>query len=231
MHDEVENAPPSPAPRRRRSARSPPPLRASMAAPSHRTRTRDAVSRFEYLLAFVSILVGLSVADLAASLHRLLRARHRVRWDWLPLLASLVVLMLVLQFWWGFFRMGQMEVWGRFGAFLTITVSLIVLYLLASAALPDEVPDAGLDLREYYAGNARYFWTLFALSALIPTAIATALRPDPVSVRSVLQALPNLVVASLVLSLGVVRRRAYHVVVVVVLFAFLAVTMSRMTLG
>ncbi len=189
------------------------------------------MSRFEYLLAFVSILIGLSVADLASSLHRLLRARRRVRWDWLPLLASLVVLMLVLQFWWGFFRMGQMEVWGRFAAFLTITISLIVLYLLASAALPDEVPEAGLDLREYYAGNARYFWTLFALSALIPTGIATALRADPVSLPSAVQALPNLVVAGIVLSLGMVKRRAYHVVIVVLLFAFLAANLSGLTLG
>ncbi len=46
------------------------------------------MSPFECLLALVSILVGLAVADLSISFHHLLRARHRIRWDWL----SLVVL-------------------------------------------------------------------------------------------------------------------------------------------
>lgn len=66
---------------------------------------------FEYLLALVSILIGLAVADLATCMHRLLRARSRVRWDWLPLASALIVMLLILQFWWGFYRLGTSPVW------------------------------------------------------------------------------------------------------------------------
>ena len=40
----------------------------------------------EYWATFVSIILGLGVADLLVNLHRLIHARTRVRWDALPLL-------------------------------------------------------------------------------------------------------------------------------------------------
>jgi H+/Cl- antiporter ClcA len=64
------------------------------------------LSPFEYLLALVSILIGLAVADLSSSLHRLLRARRRVRWDWLPLAGAFLVILLILEFWWNLWPRG-----------------------------------------------------------------------------------------------------------------------------
>ena len=40
---------------------------------------------------------------------------------------------------------------------------LFVLFLIAAASLPDKASDALLDLREYYATNRRYFWSLLLL--------------------------------------------------------------------
>jgi hypothetical protein len=45
----------------------------------------------EYVAAFISIMVGLALADLATSFQRLLRAGKRVKWDLLtPASATLV---------------------------------------------------------------------------------------------------------------------------------------------
>ena len=57
---------------------------------------------FEYILPLVSVLVGLAIADLAVSFNRLLRARRRVTWDWLALLAAFIALVAVLDIWWMF---------------------------------------------------------------------------------------------------------------------------------
>src|SRR5262245_65925483 len=95
---------------------------------------------FEYLLILVSIEIGLAVADISTSLHRLLRSRHQVRWHWLPLAAALLVVLVILQFWWAFYRFGQTEVWSRYGAFLLLMLQLVLMFLLASAAVPELVP-------------------------------------------------------------------------------------------
>jgi hypothetical protein len=47
----------------------------------------------EYVAAFASIILALAVTDLATSMHRLLRARKRVRWHWLPLAVALLILL------------------------------------------------------------------------------------------------------------------------------------------
>jgi hypothetical protein len=190
------------------------------------------VSPFEYILAFISIVVGLAVADLAGSLHRLLRARARLRWDWLALAAAGLVALTVLQFWWTFFRTGRLQAWSVYGQFLPLLALVVVLVLLASAALPDEVPEPGLDLAAYYADNARYFWSLYALFLALAGVVtvwpAWGARPAGALLAS---QIPNVVVLSLAGSLAVVRRRAYHAVLVPLLLVVLGALWSRLTLG
>lgn len=190
------------------------------------------MSPFEYMLPMVSILVGLAIGDLSLSLHRLLRARRRVRWDWLPLGAALLVLLLILQFWWAFYAVGRAEVWTRYWSFLVLSAGLIAMFLLASAALPDAIPDEGLDLSAYYEENRRYFWVLFALFTLLALAV-DFLAPtyEPSVPTGPVRAIPTLIIAALLLSLAFVRRRAYHVVVVLLLLAFFGWQWSQLRLA
>lgn len=190
------------------------------------------MSAFEYLLPFVSILVGLAVADLSVSLHRLLRARRRVRWDWLPLAASALVLLLILQFWWSFFHFGQGDLWSRYGPFMLLTVSLVSIFLLASAALPDEVPETGVDLRAYYLENGPYFWGLFAafmVLATVTNGLPVFGRIPPAELVASL--VPNLILVVLLGSLAVVRSRLYHAVLVLFLLVMLGLHWSQLQLG
>lgn len=61
------------------------------------------------------------------------------------------------------------------GAFLPDFLTLLLLFFIASAALPDEIPADGLDLETYYFENRTYFWTLFLLLA-ISTTVSMALH-------------------------------------------------------
>jgi hypothetical protein len=188
------------------------------------------VSPFEYVLPMVSILVGLAVGDLSLSLHRLLRARRRVEWDWLPLGAAVLVLMLILQFWWAFYGLGRAEVWTRYWSFLILSAALISMFLLASAALPDEVPDDGLDLSAYYDENRGYFWILFAVFAILAFVLDLVGESDVIGPTGPLRALPTLVIAVLLLSLAFVRKRGYHSAVVLLLLVFFGWQWSQLRL-
>ena len=54
---------------------------------------------FDYALGLVSILVGLALADVAASLHRSLRKARLVRWDGRVVLCVAFVIITVLGMW------------------------------------------------------------------------------------------------------------------------------------
>lgn len=129
----------------------------------------------EYVAAFASIILALAVTDLATSMHRLLRARGRVRWDWLPLAVALLILISTVQFWWLFFEIWRAGQEFALGGFLPDFLTLLLLFFIASAALPDEVPAEGLDLRAYYGENRTYFWSLFLLLA-VSTTVSTLLH-------------------------------------------------------
>ncbi len=116
------------------------------------------MSSFEYTSILASIIVGYALSDMLRGLQLLLKARRRVMWDWtVPLLAALVALSLI-QVWWLQYRPAAGPI--TIGAFLPGLVQLVLLSLLASAVFPDEVPDEGIDLKIYYAENARFLWTI-----------------------------------------------------------------------
>jgi hypothetical protein len=128
--------------------------------PSRRVmRPSNAVDTFEYITALVAVVIGLAIADLATSLHRLLRHRNKVRWDWVSPLAALLILAELFNLWWrwrGFEGTTTAEVIPYF-------LALILIYLTASITLPDEIPDEGIDLGRYFDENRRYFWFVYAL--------------------------------------------------------------------
>ena len=94
----------------------------------------------------MAVVLGLAIADMATSLHKLLRNRRRVRWDWVAPLAALVILTEIFNLWWS---------WRRFTGDSMADVApyfavLVLLFLTASATLPDDVPEEGIDLGRYF---------------------------------------------------------------------------------
>ena len=127
---------------------------------------------FEYITALVAVLIGLAVADLATSLHRLLRHRKRVRWDWVALIAALLVLVDLFNLWWrwrGFSGTTMGEVVPYF-------VALILIYLTASITLPDEVPADGIDLGDYFDEVRSYFWFVYTSFVAVILTLMTLRR-------------------------------------------------------
>lgn len=116
------------------------------------------ITDFEYITGLTAVLVALAVADMATSLHKLMRHRRRVKWDWVAPLAALVILVELFGLWWN---------WRRFDGNTIAEIApyfvlLVLMFLAASITLPDEVPEEGVDLGAYFDETRGYFWTVYA---------------------------------------------------------------------
>lgn len=174
----------------------------------------------------ITIVFGLMLTELFVSVHRLIRSRRRVRWHWLPLLVSWYVLVTILKNWWGFVFNGSEGAWGSGWVFLIYGHVLLLLYLVVSAVLPDEVPVDGLDLREYYFETRRYFWGLLA-GVNLALLVLALLRPVLFAGSSlnVMAVVSNVAMGAVALSLAWVRRFGYHAAVVT---AMVVLTVAEM---
>jgi hypothetical protein len=179
----------------------------------------------EYVAAFASIILALAVTDLATSMHGLLRARKRVRWDWLPLAVALLILVATVQFWWLFFEIWSSSKAFTLGGFLPDFLTLLLLFFIASAALPDEVAAEGLDLGDYYFENRTYFWSLFLLLVVSTTVTIIFHRANSATtvsdvIRWILQS-GNLTLVVISAVLIATRKRWVHVALVLFMLAIL----------
>jgi hypothetical protein len=120
---------------------------------------------FQYLSAFVTIMLAIALTDLLMSFHRLIQARKRVRWAILPLFAALYVFLCVVSEFFSVWVTADVSQVSYFYLLLLIVVSGTIA-LSAFSALPDEVPAEGLSLWDYYLENRRYLFITLAIAFL-----------------------------------------------------------------
>jgi hypothetical protein len=120
---------------------------------------------FQYLTAFVTIVLAIALSDMLMSTHRLIVAHKRVKWNAVPMAAAVFVFLNLLS---EFF-----SVWVGADVKSVSFFYLVVLVLVSScsamaafAALPDEVPLNGLDLWSSYIDKRVYLYGVLALSYL-----------------------------------------------------------------
>ena len=138
---------------------------------------------FEYAAIFIGIIVGLSLANILTSVHKLMEAGPRVRWDWLAPAMAANAIVLTLGFFWHQWLLMQTapHVTRYFIAVLVRAIAFFLLYLACAATLPDDVPERGLDLQSYYVANRIRVWGLFCATfvlALSTWAVGFAENPS-----------------------------------------------------
>ena len=110
---------------------------------------------FSYLSVLLSIIIGLGLTQVLTAAGRLVRYRDRVRADWLPLLWAAVLLVVYVQVWWSMFGLRYRREW-TFADFLMVLAQTGTLYVMAAVVLPEEIDEAGVDLRAYYERHHRW---------------------------------------------------------------------------
>lgn len=124
---------------------------------------------FSYLSAFVTIVLAVALGNMIQSTHRLIRARHRVKWDALPLLfAAIVAVAVVSEFFSIWDGLAITEV--SMPRLLWMLVVPTMFALLAYSVLPDEIPAGGLDLTTFYLSERRVWAAIFAVLTLFDVA-------------------------------------------------------------
>lgn len=177
---------------------------------------------FDYLVVLVAILIGLAIADLVISAHKLLRASKRVKWHWASPACGVLALLAVLRQFWVFWHRRDDAAGMTLIGFLPVVGLLILLFLATAAALPDEVPAEGLDLKQFYLANRRHFWGLTAawfVGVVVYNDVIARMRGLPLF--PILQAV-NAASVAIIISLMVVRRLWWHALAMALLLAGIA---------
>jgi hypothetical protein len=116
---------------------------------------------FDYALGLLTILMGLALADVSFSFHKLAVRAKSVRWDGRPLIAAALVIVECVRLWFGQWTLRNLSVALTFPIYFALFIQMLTLVLLASACLPDE-PGDDCDLQAFYESRRQYFWGLFA---------------------------------------------------------------------
>ena len=121
------------------------------------------LSLFEYLAAFVTIVLAIALSDMLMSLHRMLAARARVVWSIIPLAAALFVFLSLLSEFFSIHRAANVAT-VSFGYLVLLVIVSGTDAMAAFVVLPDEVPAGGLSLWNSYIERRAQLWILNALA-------------------------------------------------------------------
>jgi len=118
------------------------------------------MSKYDLFFTLITIVYGLMLTELFGRLHKLIRNKKVIEWHWFPLLVVWYLFLIIIKNWWGLALPGKSAPELDIIVFLGNSHLLILLYLLVSAVLPDSIPTTGLNLKEYYFNNRKYFYGL-----------------------------------------------------------------------
>jgi hypothetical protein len=112
-------------------------------------------------LTLITIVVGFGLTELLLRFERLFSARRRVSWDALPLIWAVLILIAVVNYWWGIRAfLAHANGWPT-GLFMSVMIAPIFLYLACAAALPRIEAAAAMNMKAVYAEERTAFLFFF----------------------------------------------------------------------
>lgn len=120
---------------------------------------KERLDRFEYLSVLSSIVIALGISEIVSCWGALLRQRREVRFYWVHTIWTVFAVLLMVQFWWGFWNYRTVETWS-FAALLAVVAEALVMVLAALVLTPRPAPGEPLDLRTHYYEQSRVFFGL-----------------------------------------------------------------------
>ena len=178
------------------------------------------MDQFEYVMALVSVVVGLGLTHilsaLGAGVHRLRGHGAPIKLEPIYLLWVLSVLLLLVSFWWWEFKLQQTVTAWTFPVYLFVIVYAITFYLVAVILVPERLE--GVDDSFAYFISVRHWLLGVLLSNQLIDIYDTALKGMDWLTR------PTYIVqASIFCAIYVVgmltKRRAVHLVFAIIYLA------------
>lgn len=166
----------------------------------------------ELSFALTSVILGIALTNIAASLHRLFLAGRRVRWAPEPLLLTILVTLIIVQVWTDQWYIHDLKALYVGVAFLDV-LRMMTLYFAAASALPepDLLGEEPVDLTRYYYDTRRLSYGALIVGLWLFGAVFAIFRTP-----SLLAALQQFVLVPGIYALLIlIRRRWFHLLVLV----------------
>ncbi len=168
----------------------------------------------------LSIIIGLGLTEMFGNLHRLIRNRARVTWDWLPVAWAATLLIAVVNVWWGIYLgLSGIERMRSAAEFGLVLIPPILLFLTTASVLPNFDGNSVWDMREHYVEQRKTFIITYVLFQCATWASALILGNFGWNVISAVRAA---ILALLILMLVINHRRFdwFGVVAILVLLIY-----------
>jgi hypothetical protein len=124
---------------------------------------------FRWIAIALSMVLGLGVTRLLASLVVVFKSRNNSKLDWIPLVWAGNIFLWQIQFWWAIIELpGIVKVW-TLGSFLTLLCLTLLLYVSAALVLPHTELKNNESLLVSFELDGR--WSLVSLSAYFVLAL------------------------------------------------------------
>jgi hypothetical protein len=120
------------------------------------------MSLFEFLMVFVSIIVGLGVTEILTGIAMQIRHRDTVKGYWVHSAGVVLIFIALIQNWWELWDRRDNPEWTFLGLVLML-IPPASLYLVAHLIFPE--PIEGSNVRQYYYERLRPVWLLAILTA------------------------------------------------------------------
>lgn len=134
------------------------------------------MSKFEFIMMFVSVVVAFAMAELLMGWGKMIRYRHRIQRPWLLAGWSVWLLIITTYHYMGFWEY-QAHDFTKVGPMLLFLSAPIMLVLLTFVLTPEVRYFRVLDLEKHYFETKNWFFTMVILFLLLARA-SDPLLPD-----------------------------------------------------
>ena len=123
---------------------------------------------FLHMRIVLGMVVGLGLTHLLRQFARIIEHPGRKRVYWVHLVWAASMFLYLLSFWWWEYRLSLVTQW-TFNLYLFVTVYALLLYLLCTLVLPENI-DEYQDWRDYFYARRAWFFGFLAAAYLIDLA-------------------------------------------------------------
>jgi hypothetical protein len=124
------------------------------------------MTRFEILYLLITVVFGFLATDMVLCWAALLRKRYLVKFYWVHVAWSVLILIIAMQFWWGIWRLHTLDDWSFFSA-MAIFLELVLLVLAAAVITPSRYNTEPIDLQDFFYENSPVFFTICAVLMIV----------------------------------------------------------------
>ncbi len=128
------------------------------------------MSRFEFILVLLSIIIGLGLTELLINVVRQIRAGKNTKFFWPHSVLVVILFFALLQIWWESWGLQGYGEWS-FQVLLLMLAAPVSLFCISHLVFPSKIE--GTDLEEYYFSKSRLLWSLSSFTVVV----ATLFRP------------------------------------------------------